>query len=214
MTMTLSTTPGGPPLPPLDDGTLDPDPIVQFKQWFDVAAAAGIKLPDAVTLATASKEGRPSARMVLLKHVDAHGFVFYSNYQSRKGRELEENPYAALVVYWSALDRQVRVEGRVSKISPEESDAYFSTRPRDAQLSSHASAQSARVKTRADLDAEFEELQKVYEGKSIPRPEHWGGYRLSPAAIEFWQQRFSRLNDRILYERKANGSWSMKRLAP
>jgi len=203
-----------PTLPLLDDGVLDPDPIVQFKEWFDIACNTGIKLPEVMTLATATRDGSPSARPVLLKQVDHGGFVFYTSYESRKGREISENPRGALVFYWAELDRSVRVEGSIEKISLEESNAYFTSRPRESQLSSHVSSQSRVVSSRAELDQRFEELRKQFEGKKIPRPPHWGGYRLRPERIEFWQQRYARLNDRILYELQRNGSWSMKRLAP
>jgi len=203
-----------PKFPHLDVGGLDPDPIKQFSHWYDAAWAAGIKLPDAMTLATATGNGKPSARIVLLKNVDQGGFVFYTNYDSRKGAELSDNPRAALVFYWTELDRSVRIEGRVSKISAEESDAYFATRPRESRLSSLASAQSRVLSNREELDRRFEELRKQFDGRPIPRPEQWGGYRLEPDAIEFWQQRYARLNDRILYERQPDGSWTMRRLAP
>jgi len=198
----------------LDERTMDPDPIKQFRQWFEIALGSQLLLPEAMTLATATPGGKPSARMVLLKHVDERGFVFYTNYESRKGKELAANPVASLVFYWAELNRQVRVEGNVAKVSAEESDEYFSTRPRDSQLSSLTSAQSKIVTNREDLDRRFEDLKKQYEGKPIPRPSQWGGYRLKPVNIEFWQQRYARLNDRVLYERGSNGKWSVKRLAP
>jgi pyridoxamine 5'-phosphate oxidase len=165
-------------------------------------------------LSTASSDSKPSARIVLLKHVDAEGFVFYTNYNSRKGRELADNPVAALVFFWPALDCQVRVEGPVAKLAAGESDAYFRTRPRDGQLSSLTSNQSEIVGSRAELDNRFEELRREYEGKPIPRPVHWGGYRLRPDRIEFWQTRFARMNDRVLYELESDGRWSIRRLAP
>jgi pyridoxamine 5'-phosphate oxidase len=198
----------------LDEYTVDRDPIKQFQHWYDAVLAAGVAEPDAMTLVTAPGNGRPSARMVLLKLVDSDGFVFYTNYNSRKGRELAANPVAALVFFWAEFHRQVRVEGTVKKVSPEESDAYFRSRPRDGQLSSLASAQSEVVRSRSELDARFEDLRKKYEGKPIPRPAHWGGYRLAPERMEFWQARFARLNDRVLYELQRNGSWLIRRLAP
>jgi pyridoxamine 5'-phosphate oxidase len=203
-----------PNLPPLIEKNVDPNPIKQFQQWLD--EAVGAKIPQAVsmTLATATKKGVPSARMVLLKHIDAEGFVFYTNYKSQKGKELAENPHASLVFYWEELHRQVRIEGTVSRVSPEESDAYFQTRPRESQISAHASAQSEVIGSRGELDRRFEELQRKFEGQAVPRPPHWGGYRLKPTRIEFFQSRFARLNNRILYERRSDGSWTIKRLAP
>ncbi len=203
-----------PVLPDLDDGILDPDPIKQFSEWYRFAVHQGVKLPDAMSLATATKDGRPSVRIVLLKRVDERGFEFYSNYESRKGRELSENPRAALAFHWAELERSVRVEGSVTKLTPEESDSYFATRPREGQLSSLTSSQSRVVENRAQLDQRYEELRQKYEGRKIPRPQHWGGYRLKPDAIEFWQQRFARLNDRILYTLGSDGRWSVCRLSP
>jgi len=167
-----------------------------------------------MTVATASPDGRPSARMVLLKLADQRGFVFYTNYDSRKGRELADNPHAALVFFWAELNRSVRVEGSVEKLNAEESDAYFTTRPRDGQLSSVTSAQSEPVASREELDTRFADLKERYEGKEIPRPAHWGGYRLRPVRIEFWQQRFARLNDRVEYARQPDGTWKKTRLCP
>jgi pyridoxamine 5'-phosphate oxidase len=196
------------------DKDLNPNPITQFHRWFQEARAANAVQLDAMALATATKDGKPSVRMVLLKGFDANGFVFYTNYESRKGKELTSNPAAALVFHWPELERQVRIEGSVEKVSPEESDAYFQTRPRESQISAHVSAQSEVIRSREELDRRFEELQKQYEGHPIPRPSYWGGYRLKPSRIEFFQSRFARLNDRILYERQEDGSWVMKRLAP
>jgi pyridoxamine 5'-phosphate oxidase len=203
-----------PKLPPLDDGVLGPDPIVQFKEWYDVAVKAGVPQADAMILATATKEGCPSARTVLLKAVDGSGFVFYTNYESRKGLEIAGNPRGALVFLWNELGRSVRVEGSIEKVTATESDVYFATRPRDGQLSSLASRQSGVVESRAMLDRRFDELSRLYEGKEIPRPSHWGGYRLTPRSIEFWQARFARMNDRILYELRADNTWSVVRLSP
>ncbi|MBM2846638.1 MAG: pyridoxamine 5'-phosphate oxidase [Bacteroidetes bacterium] len=200
--------------PDLDERIMHADPIVQFQHWFDDAEKAGITQPEAMTLATASADGRPSARVVLLKLVDERGFVFYTNYDSRKGKELSANPVAALVFFWEEMNRSVRVEGNVTKLSPYESDEYFATRPRDGQLSSLTSSQSEVVESREVLDRRFEELKKEYEGKTIARPPHWGGYRVYPVRIEFWQQRFARLNDRIVYQRRSDGSWLMQRLQP
>lgn len=199
---------------PLDERTVDPDPFKLFRRWFDEAIASGSRLPDAMTLATATKEGKPSARMVLLKQVDEQGFVFYTNYNSRKARELDQNPYAALVSYWVGLDRQVRVEGTVERVSSAESDEYFRTRPRESQLGAIASPQSDVIENREFLEQRFRDFEEMYRERTVARPAHWGGYRLKPELIEFWQNRSGRLHDRILYERGADGSWTIKRLAP
>jgi pyridoxamine 5'-phosphate oxidase len=198
----------------LDEKSVDPNPIDLFRHWFDDAIASGLRLPDAMTLATATKDGKPSARMVLLKQVDDEGFVFYTNYRSSKAQELEENPQAALVCYWTQLDRQVRVEGSVTRVSPAESDEYFKTRPRESQIGAVASPQSEVVESREVLEKSFRELDELYRDRPVDRPAHWGGYRLKPERVEFWQNRTGRLHDRILYELKADGSWTIKRLAP
>lgn len=198
----------------LDEKSVDRNPIDLFRRWFDDAMASGSRLPDAMTLATATAGGKPSARMVLLKQVDEQGFVFYTNYRSRKAVELDGNPHAALVFYWLQLDRQVRVEGRVTRVSATESDEYFRTRPRESQLGALASPQSEIIEGRAVLEQNFRELEERYAGREVERPEHWGGYRLQPERIEFWQNRVGRLHDRIEYERNANGSWTVRRLAP
>lgn len=171
-------------------------------------------MPEAMTLATVSPECRPSARMVLLKSYDDHGFVFYTNYNSRKARELEANRHAALVIYWAQLDCQVRVEGTVARVSNQESDVYFQTRPRDSQIGALASPQSEVIGSREELETRARELEAFHGNRRIKRPEHWGGYRLQPARIEFWKGRPSRLHDRILYERRDDGDWSIQRLAP
>lgn len=199
---------------PLDETTVDPDPIKQFAQWFDDAHCSQMPLPNAMTLATADKHGRPSARVVLLKEFDSRGFVFYTNYKSRKARELENNTSAAIVFYWPDLVRQVRIEGTLEKISAEESDRYFQTRPRDSQLGAWASDQSEVVRNRNELDKKFEELKRHYAGKPIPRPPHWGGYRLKPTRMEFWQGRAARMHDRVGYAKGQDGRWEIKRLAP
>ncbi|MFO7997488.1 MAG: pyridoxamine 5'-phosphate oxidase [Bacteroidales bacterium] len=197
----------------LEESQAAKDPFLQFATWFDQAMATGQKEPNAMTLATSSGDGKPSARVVLLKEVDERGFVFFTNYQSQKGRELAENPYAALVFLWLDLHRQVRIQGRVEKISQAESDAYFASRPRESQLGALASPQSMTIKGRELLEKRFEELREIHQGKTLPRPGHWGGYRLIPTSLEFWQGRESRLHDRLLYTREEAG-WKMDRLAP
>ncbi len=198
----------------LDEKTVDRNPIKLFRRWFDDAVASGSRLPDAITLATATREGKPSARMVLLKQADDRGFVFYTNYQSNKARELDENPQAALVCYWVQLDRQVRVEGTVDRISPEESDEYFRSRPRESQLGALASPQSQVIESREVLENRFSELDELYQERAVERPAHWGGYRLKPERIEFWCNRKGRLHDRILYELLPDNEWRISRLAP
>jgi len=197
----------------LDEKTIDRDPIRQFQTWLNEAFAAKLPLAEAMTLATATPDGKPSARMVLLKQVDDDGFVFYTNYNSPKARQLDANPYAALVFYWAQLDRQVRVEGSISKTSAEESRAYFSTRPRESQIGAWASEQSEAIANRAVLEARAVELEKEYCDREVDCPEHWGGYRLKPERIEFWKSRIGRLHDRILYQREGD-SWTITRLAP
>ena len=199
--------------PPLNEKDVESDPIAQFARWYERALDSVKPLPEAVALASASRAGHPSQRMVLLKGFDAHGFVFYTNYASRKGRELARNARACLLFYWGALDRQVRVDGRVEKIPARESDAYFATRPRGSQLSAWASAQSERVAGRAAIERRFAAYARKYPG-AVPRPPHWGGYRLAPETIEFWQGREDRLHDRILYRRGPRGRWTIERLAP
>jgi len=197
----------------LDEQTIDRDPINQFKRWFDDAIASGMKLPEAMTLATATRDGRPSARVVLLKDVDNEGFVFFTNYRSAKARDLEANPQAALVFYWSQFDRQVRVEGTVERVSAEESRTYFKTRPRESQIGAWASPQSDIIENRELLETRVAELEQLYGDGEIECPEHWGGYRLKPTRIEFWKSRLGRLHDRIVYER-AGTQWNINRLAP
>jgi pyridoxamine 5'-phosphate oxidase len=198
----------------LDERHADPDPIRQFRRWFKIALDAGLKEPTAMTLATANRAGKPSARMVLLKGVDERGFVFFTNYLSRKGRELEENPRAALVFYWSALDRQIRVTGRVKKVTAAESDEYFESRPLGSRFSAAVSKQSSVVKSHAALTADLEKLKARYPDTGPPRPKHWGGYRVHPDEIEFWQQGESRLHHRLRYRRRRDGTWHIDRLAP
>ncbi len=197
----------------LDEKTIDRDPIKQFRLWFNDAIAAGLPMPEAMTLATATRDGKPSARMVLLKQVDHDGFVFFTNYQSAKAEQLDANPNAALVFYWPQLDRQVRVEGSVVRTSAQESCDYFKTRPRESQIGAWASAQSQAIGSRDVLEQRAQELEALYGDREIDCPEYWGGYRLKPERIEFWKSRVGRLHDRILYERNATG-WSITRLAP
>ena len=196
----------------LDEKDVAPDPLKQFTRWFDEAVKAQVPMVNAMTLATVSPAGRPSARIVLLKGIDHGGFVFFTNYKSRKGRELTANPEAALLFYWIELEREVRVEGRVEKISEHESDEYFGNRPLGSRHAAIASPQSKVVPDRAALEALFAEAEQRY-GDQTPRPAHWGGYRLLPAAIEFWQGRPNRLHDRVLYTLKSRG-WKIERLAP
>jgi len=198
----------------IDEKTVDRDPLKLFQRWLDEAIAAGIHLPEAMTLATATPDGKPSARLILLKQADETGFVFYTNYNSLKSRELDANPQAALVFYWPQLERQLRVEGKVERTSADESDAYFKTRPRESQIGALASPQSEVIASRDALQQRVDELEKLYEGREVERPAHWGGYRLAPERIEFWKGRPGRLHDRILYERRADGSWTIRRLAP
>lgn len=197
----------------LDEKTIDRDPIKQFQLWFNDALAAGLPMPEAMTLATATPAGKPFARMVLLKQVDDDGFVFFTNYRSAKAEQLDANPYAALVFYWAKLDRQVRVEGSVVRTSAQESCDYFKTRPRESQIGAWASAQSEAIDSRDVLEQRAHELEALYLDREIDCPEFWGGYRLKPERIEFWKSRVGRLHDRILYERDATG-WSITRLAP
>ncbi len=198
----------------LDEKIVDPNPLKLFRLWFDQAIASGSRLPDAMTVATATKEGKPSARMILLKQADENGFVFYTNYNSRKARELDSNPFASLVCYWVQLDRQVRVEGSVERVSAAESDEYFHSRPRESQIGALASPQSEVIESRELLEQRFREFETVFRDRTVARPAHWGGYRLKPEVIEFWQNRSGRLHDRVLYGRQTDGSWAIKRLAP
>lgn len=196
----------------LHERDLAPDPFVQFGSWFDEALRSGIALPNAMTLATATRAGRPSARTVLLKSFDASGFVFFTHYRSRKGREIEENPQAMLLFRWGELERQVGIEGRVAKVSAAESDGYFATRPLGSRLSAIISPQSEPVVSREALETALEEASKRWRNEP-PRPPHWGGYRLVPERFEFWQGRRDRLHDRLCY-RKTDGAWKIERLAP
>src|SRR5262245_30708992 len=192
---------------------LDPDPLRQFARWFEEAEAAGVRFPETMTLATASADGSPSARMVLLKGADERGFAFYTNYDSRKGRELAANPRAALVVYWEALGRQVRVEGAVERVDVGESTAYWTTRPRASRVSAWASPQSEPVPGRDELEDAAAAFDRKFAGEDVPLPPHWGGYRVVPDSVELWEHRDDRLHDRVLYTRTGEG-WHMERLAP
>jgi pyridoxamine 5'-phosphate oxidase len=197
----------------LREKDLAKNPFRQFEQWFQEAGAAQIAEPNAMTLATAGRDGRPSARTVLLKGCDGRGFVFYTNYESRKGRELDANARATLLFAWVAMERQVTIEGPVTRVAREESEAYFQSRPRASQLAAWASPQSTVVAGRAVLEESYRGIEKKYEGRTVPLPPNWGGFRLVPESVEFWQGRRSRLHDRLRYRREA-GDWVVERLAP
>ena len=199
---------------PLREEDVDPDPVAQFAAWFAAAGEAGVRAPEAVALATATPDGRPSVRMVLLKDFGPAGFVFYTNHTSRKGRELEANPHAALMFHWDELGRAVRIEGPVRRLSQEESAPYIRSRARGSQIGALVSPQSRPIATRAELEDGVVELTARYEGQELPLPDHWGGFSLEPMAIEFWQHREDRLHDRLQYLRRPDGSWRIQRLAP
>ena len=198
----------------LSEKDLARDPFRQFEKWFQEAEAAKVPEPNAGVLSTATKDGRPSARTVLLKAIDGRGFVFYTNYDSRKGRELEGNPQATFLFPWLTLERQVIVEGPVAKVAREESDAYFHSRPRTSQLAAWASPQSSIIPGRGTLEEAMKTTEKKYQGVEAPLPPNWGGFRIAPETVEFWQGRRSRLHDRLRYRRGPDGSWSVERLAP
>jgi pyridoxamine 5'-phosphate oxidase len=200
---------------PLLETELDPDPFVQFGRWFDDAKGAGFAMPEAMTVATSGLDGEVSSRVCLLKSFDHRGFVFFTNYNSRKGKQVHDNPRAALVFWWQSMERQVRIEGAVVKTTEEESDDYFATRPRGSQLGAWASEQSRVLAGRGSLDARFEELSTTYRDLTIPRPPHWGGYRVIPLLFEFWQGREDRLHDRFWYRlRNDVKDWVVERLSP
>lgn len=198
----------------LSKADVDPDPIKQFQRWLQEAISAQLPEPNAMTLATADRTGRPYARALLLKDCDADGFGFFTNYRSDKGRQLAENPHAALVFLWLELERQVRIEGTVAKIPGTESEAYFRSRPRESRLGSLASRQSQVVASRQMLDERFQQLAAQYPDDNIPMPHHWGGYRLRPELLEFWQGRHGRMHDRLRYRLRKDGGWLLERLEP
>jgi pyridoxamine 5'-phosphate oxidase len=198
----------------LSETDVHPNPFKQFKVWFEQALAAQLPEPNAMTIATATPDGKPYARIVLLKRYDERGFVFYTNYESQKGRQLIENPWGAIAFWWAELERQVRIGGRVEKVSPQEADEYFHSRPKGSQLGAWASNQSQVIDSREVLEQRLQQLKQEYENKDVPRPPHWGGFRVIPDEIEFWQGRPSRLHDRLLYRRDKDGSWTIQRLSP
>jgi pyridoxamine 5'-phosphate oxidase len=197
----------------LDDADLPPDPIALFQRWYAEAQAAQLPQVEAMTLATADADGRPSGRIVLLKQVDARGFVFFTNYESRKGRELAANPHAALVVLWAPLERQVRIAGEVERLDAAASDVYFATRPRGSQIGAWSSEQSRPLERREQLEERWAALEREHAGVDVPRPPHWGGLRVRPRELEFWQGRANRLHDRVAYVRDGDG-WARTRLQP
>ena len=199
---------------PLREEDVDRDPVRQFHAWFQAAADVGVHMPEAAAVATVANDGTPSVRMVLVKQADEDGFVFYTNYESRKAQELAVNPNAALLFYWDPLGRQVRIEGGVQRTTADESAAYVRSRARGSQLSALSSPQSRPIASRAELEARVAELSERYADSELPLPEAWGGFRLTPQTFEFWQNRNDRLHDRLLYRRRPKGGWAIERLAP
>ena len=193
---------------------VDPNPFIQFRRWFDGTTGVQTIEPNAMAIATATSDGRPSVRMVLMKGFDENGVVFYTNYEGRKGREVDNNPRAAAVFYWDILQRQVRIEGGVTRLSEDESDVYFQDRPRDAQIGAWASRQSEIIPDRSFLEQRVREVQEQFDGRQILRPPFWGGYRITPDSFEFWQGRKNRLHDRLLYSLQEDKTWSIQRLSP
>jgi pyridoxamine 5'-phosphate oxidase len=198
----------------LKETDLAPNPFKQFEKWYDDALKSGSLQPDAMTLATSTRDGRPSARMMLLKGFDEKGFVFYTNSESKKGKDLAENPLGAIVFWWAQLERQVRIEGNIDKVSDKEADTYFRSRPRESQIAAWVSEQSRVISSREVIESRFRELEVKYKNRDIPRPPYWTGYRLRPHSIEFWQGRPNRLHDRLRYRLLDDGSWVIERLAP
>ncbi len=198
----------------VQDEELDRDPLLEFEKWFKKARLSGEAFPDAMALATASSAGVPSVRMVLFKGINKGGFEFFTNLNSRKGRELEANPLASIAFWWERLQRQVRVEGRVQKVEEEQADQYFATRPRGSQIGAWASRQSQVIPNRADLEARVRALEVKYQGSEVPRPPFWGGFRLIPDSMEFWLGRADRLHDRLRYRRSTDDHWILERLDP
>jgi len=198
----------------LEENQIPDSPFVLFNEWFLQAGELGVLEPNAMVISTVSADNKPSSRVVLLKGIEDEGFIFYTNYESRKGKELEHNPYISVLFFWPEAERQIRIEGKVSKISTETSKAYFVSRPRESQLGAWASEQSKPISSREELEQRFKEVeQRFQESDTIPMPNHWGGYAVSPASIEFWQGRVGRLHDRIIYE-KHGDAWTKQRLNP
>lgn len=198
----------------LSEKDIKQDPFIQFDSWFNQARASEMHEPNAMNLATATTDGRPSSRIVLLKGYNAEGFIFYTNYLSRKGKEIAKNPLGAITFWWGPLERQVRIEGTIEKISKQDSEAYFLSRPKGSQIGAVVSPQSQEIEGREALEEKWNKLEKEYEDKDVPKPAHWGGYILKPRLFEFWQGRTSRLHDRIVFKRADKNNWKIVRLAP